>query len=158
MATVRYPRRPVPRERNAVIGAIHAAASKLGLDEEARRAMQAEISGQFGPAQTSCARMTDRQLAAVLAHLNRAGDKNGGRGFDVFADRPRNLGEKPMLRKIAALLTEGRKPWNYAHALGKKLGGGERLEFCTDDVLRKVISALAIDLKRHTNPNPRNPK
>lgn len=142
-------------DRRRVISAIHAAAAKIGLDDEARRAMQARVSGEFGRPCESCSDMTDRQLAAVLAHLNRG----NGRGFDVHADRPRNIGEKPMLRKIGALLTEGRKPWAYAHALGKKLGGGERLEFCTDDVLRKVISALAIDLKRHTKPNhPRNPK
>lgn len=131
-------------DRRRTISAIHAAASKLGMDEETRRAMQARISGEHGPACESCSAMTDRQLTAVLAHLNRG----NGRGFDVYADRPRTLGEKPMLRKIGALLTEGRKPWAYGHALGKKLGGGERLEFCTDEVLRKVISALAIDARR----------
>ena len=132
-------------DRRRTISAIHAAASKLGMDEETRRAMQARISGEHGPACESCSAMTDRQLTAVLAHLNRG----NGRGFDVYADRPRNLRDKPLLRKISALLTTGKKPWAYGHALGKKLGGGERLEFCTDEVLRKVVAALEYDRKRH---------
>jgi phage gp16-like protein len=134
-----------PFSRRRVIAAIHAAATKLGMDEEARRAMQVRVSGEHGPACESCAAMTDVQLAAVLAHLNRS----QGRAFDVRADRPRNVNDKPLLRKIGALLATGRKPWAYGHALGKKLGGGERLEFCSDEVLRKVVAALEYDRRRH---------
>lgn len=138
--------RPDPARRRT-IGAIHAAATRLGMEEEARRALQARVSGEHGPACQSCADMTARQLAAVLAELNRMAGR-AERGFNVWADRPRNLGERPLLRKIAALLTTGKKPWAYGHALGKKLGGGERLEFCTDEVLRKVVAALGYDRKR----------
>ncbi len=135
-----------PRRR--MISAIHAAAGKLGMDEDTRRALQVRVSGEHGEACESCAAMTTAQLAAVLAELNRLAGRSG-RGFDVFADRPRNLGDKPLLRKVAALLTAGKKPWAYGHALGKRLGGGERLEFCTDEVLRRVVAALEYDRKRH---------
>lgn len=139
-------------DRRRTIAAIHAAATQADIDEETRRAMQARISAEHGPACESCSAMTDRQLAAVLAHLN----SFSGRGFDVQQDRPaaKSMTERPLLRKIGALLADGRKPWSYGHEVGERMGGGERLEFCRDDVLRKVVSALVYDQKRRKAAAP----
>lgn len=134
--------------RRFLIGRIHATATRMGLDEDARRALQTRVSAEHGPACKSCATMTRPQLAAVLAELKRLEGRPDS-GFDVYADRPRNLQDKPLLRKISALLTVGKKPWAYGHALGTRLGGGDRLEFCTDEVLRKVVAALEYDRRRH---------
>lgn len=58
--------------RHALIGLAHKAAVLAGLDEDARRAVQVEVTGK-----ESCGAMTDTQLRALLRHYR-------ARGVDIY--------------------------------------------------------------------------
>lgn len=75
-------------ERRKLYGALHAAAAKAGLDDEAYRAMLATRTGR-----TSAKDLTDRQILGVLDHLN---------GTPRF---PR--ASNPLARKVHALWKAG---------------------------------------------------
>ena len=62
-------------ERNRLIGRVHAAASRWGLDEDARRALQLRVAGK-----SSCADMTVGELERVLAELRRHSPRGAGAG------------------------------------------------------------------------------
>ncbi len=53
-----------------------------------------------------------------------------------------------QLKKIEALLTVGGKPWNYAHALAKRICKTDRIEWVPDHLLYKIITALRYQAKR----------
>jgi phage gp16-like protein len=66
----------------------------------------------------------------------------------VWGQAPRTLRTRPQLRKIAALLYDGGRPWGYALSLARRIAKKERLELCSDADLAKIIAALAIDQQR----------
>jgi hypothetical protein len=57
-----------PIRRARLIGLVHAAAKKIGMDEDARRAMQQRVTGK-----ASAADMSEAELVAVCAELARLG-------------------------------------------------------------------------------------
>ena len=60
-----------------------------------------------------------------------------------------NAVRKNYLDKIEAFLSENKKPWSYAHAICKKAFGIDRLQWCTEEQLRKIVQMLAVMAKRH---------
>jgi len=54
--------------RRRLLGLVHAAAKKIGMDDDARRAMQQRVTGK-----ASAADMSDAELVAVCAELARLG-------------------------------------------------------------------------------------
>jgi len=58
---------PTDRRRR-LLGLVHAAAKRIGMDEDARRAMQQRATGK-----TSAADMSEAELVAVCAELARLG-------------------------------------------------------------------------------------
>ncbi|MGE4529244.1 MAG: phage protein GemA/Gp16 family protein [Rhodospirillaceae bacterium] len=130
-------------QRKKLYAALHAAAAKAGLDDAAYRQMLAAQTGK-----TSAKDMTDRQILAVLDHLN------GGPAFP----RARN----PLARKVHAL-------WQVGAAAGYvRTGTREALRaFCgrvvypgqegitadpdlmADADLTKVVEALKAMARRH---------
>lgn len=130
-------------ERRRLYAALHVAAAKAGLDDEAYRAMLANKTGQ-----TSAKKLTDKQILGVLDHLN------GGTSFP----RARN----PLARKVHALWKAG------AEAGYVRNGSREALRaFCgrvvypgqegitadpdlmADGDLTKVVEALKALARRH---------
>lgn len=119
-----------------MIAAVHAAAHRLGLDDEARRAMQRAVVGK-----ESCAQMDEHELSLVLDHLRSRG---GARRVRPGEDRA------PLVRKIYALL--GSRPVAYAEGILRHMYGERaphRLEWATPTQLRAVVAALTYDQKRH---------
>lgn len=147
--------RPAPISRDQVrkrrIGAIHAAAHKLGIEDDARRAMQLRVGGH-----ASAKDMSLLQLSAVLIELKRLEGKaeHQARGFDVHQDEPADLTTRPMLGKVGALLADGRKPWRYAHAMAKRMFHTARVEWLRDDQLHKLVAALEVAARRERSRKP----
>lgn len=75
--------------RNRLMGAVHAAAKKNGIVDDTYRDMLRRVTGK-----ESCRDMTNREIGAVLDHLN------SGR-------RARRVDELPQARKIRALWLSG---------------------------------------------------
>lgn len=139
------------RARTRMLAAIHAEKKSIGMDDDVYRDMLARVSADHGDAQRSAANLNHAQLDAVLGELRRL----SGRTFDVQKDRPASsvMAERPLLRKIGALLAHGRKPWGYGHAIAKRMGFGDRLEFARDDQLRAVVAALATPRRHQVGRN-----
>lgn len=132
-------------DRNQQLGRIHAAKKALALDDETYRSLLQRVTGL-----RSSADMTPAQRNDVLREFARLGFKVeaiAGRKR-VFAGKPKNLADVPMLRKVEALLTDGKKPWAYAHAMAKQMFGRDKLEWLRPDELHKLVSALQIDANR----------
>lgn len=52
------------------------------------------------------------------------------------------------MRKIEALLADARRPWAYADAIALHSFGVERVAFCSDEQLRKIVAMLSYDQRR----------
>ncbi len=94
--------------------------------------------------------MTFEERNAVLAEMARLGFKRSDASARkrVFAGRPKNVKDVPMLRKVEALLADGKKPWSYAHAIASTMFHVEKVEWLRHDQLHKLVSALQIDANR----------
>lgn len=133
-------------DRRIQLGRIHQAKKALGLDDATYRALLQRVAGK-----ASSGEMTHAERNAVLAEFARLGFKRADAGDRkrVFAGRPKNTREVPMLRKVEALLADGKKPWSYAHEMARRMFHVNRVEWLNDHDLHKLVSALQIDANRH---------
>lgn len=138
--------------RRARLARLHVARKQLGLDEDTYRDLLARVTGL-----RSSADMSAQQHAAVLHEFARLGfrDERAEARAALFKARPKGIADKPLLRKIEALLADGKKPWNYGHALAKRMFRVTRIEWLTDEQLRRLVAALEIDARRHAKDAPR---
>lgn len=144
-ATERLSARGTDDKRRRDLDAIHAQAKQLGMDEDTRRALIERISQ--GRTRSS-ADLDQEERAALLRELDPR------RLPTPAGTAPRTLSARGMLRKLAALLGEGGKPWSYAEAILRRQRGIRDsrvrcpLEQATDQELRGVIAALYRQQKR----------
>jgi len=103
---------------------------------------------------SSCAQMSDGERGKVLDALKAQGFVLERNGKSVYHHRPKDTRREPkadntrMLCKVEALLTDAKRPWDYAHALAKHMFGVDRLEFLRGGQLHKLVAALQIDANR----------
>ncbi|NOV29195.1 gp16 family protein [Methylomonas sp. ZR1] len=132
-------------QRYAALGKIHLGKKQLGMDDETYRAMLLTIGGV-----KSSKDLTNEGLNKVLRHLEKAGvvfvskKKHGRKPNNLPSGSDRNA----KLSKIEALLAEAKRPWEYAHAMAKRMYKKDALEFCDHDELSGIIAALVKNAKR----------
>lgn len=133
-----------PQTRKQMIQKIHIGKSELGLDDNAYKTLLLETVDK-----PSCTMMTDNELMTLLKAMQ-------AKGFVVrpkHSKRPTASQFAPhrqlLMSKITALLTESKKPWNYAHAIAKRSFGIERVQWLTDEQLHKLVQMLASYNYRH---------
>ena len=131
--------------RSQQLARIHMAKKGLALDEETYRALLERVTGH-----RSAKDMDAGQRNAVIAEFARLGFKGEAARArsSGFKGRPANVKEVPMLRKVEALLADAKRPWSYAHSLAKRMHKVARVEWCNEDQLHKLVSALQIDTNR----------
>lgn len=136
-----------PQTRQQMIQKIHIGKAELKMDRECYSRFLLETVDKH-----SCSVMTDGELMQVLQAMKEKGfkvkSKQHGKKPDV-GNAPANQIRKRYMDKIEAFLTEMQKPWNYAHAICKKSFGIDRLQWCTEEQLRKIVQMLAVSAKRH---------
>lgn len=127
--------------KKAMIAKIKIAQKQLGLDDGAYRDLLKRITGK-----DSSTKLNEKQLEAVISELKSYGFKPTAPA--KYGRKP-NIGKahgsrKVKVDKIEALLADMDKHWNYAHSIAKKVTKGEKLnvDFCSDEELTKIISAL----------------
>lgn len=136
---------------NTDLAKIHIAKKELGLSDEAYRDM---LHLHFGV--SSAKDLNPRQVLVLLNKFRARGwtSKRPSRGKKPFAGSktgaPRNRAR--LLAKIEAHLAERGAHWNYAHAIAEKICKVERVEWCDDEQLWKLVCALEYDSKRHHGP------
>lgn len=131
--------------RRQQLARIHMAKKQLQLDDETYRALLSRVTGK-----ASSADMDARERNQVLAEFARLGFKAEAAASRANAakGRPENVDAVPMLRKVAALLAQDRRPWSYAHSMAKRMHQVARVEWLNDHQLHALVSALQIDANR----------
>lgn len=132
-------------QRRVWIGRVHAAAARLGLDDETRRALQLQVTGV-----DSCARMSMRQLREVMEALHQRGYPRPRREPMVSVER------SPLLAKLRAQCAAQGYPWPaYVLGISRRMFGAHAprlLGWHTPDQLRRMVAALSYDQKRRPKP------
>lgn len=129
------------------LGRIHQAKKALGLDDSTYRSLLERVTGL-----SSSKDMTAEQRNLVLAEFARLGFKAEAASERSRArrGRPANVKDVPMLRKVEALLADAKRPWSYAHAMGKRMHQVDRVEFLNPHQLHGLVAALQADSNRHS--------
>lgn len=129
---------------------IHIAAKTLQLDRDTYVALIRRISADQGAAVDSSADLDDAGRAALLQEFARLGYNAGEQDSRkrIYAGRPKNVRDVPMLRKVEALLADAKRPWAYAHAMAKRMHHCDRVEFLDPHQLHALVSALQVDARR----------
>jgi phage gp16-like protein len=93
--------------------------------------------------------------ARVLAHMRSCGFKPAPPKVPTLG-RPHNMDSAdrgPLLSKIEALLLDANRPWAYAHKMAQQMFKVDRLDFCHEGQLHKIVSALMVNQRRNGGPN-----
>lgn len=132
--------------RRGVTAQIHIARKELGLDEDTYRQMIATVTG----GKRSCTDCTVPELYQVVQRLKDHGFKARVRKrVAQHPGKPHNLGNKPMLQKVEALLAELKAPWSYADAIAKRQYKVERCAWLkTVEQYTGLIAALDVELEK----------
>lgn len=132
-------------KRQRDLAKIHIAKKQLGMDDTTYREMLMQVAGVDSAADLNA---TGRRR--VLAHLGQA--RFSARRQKKYPGRPMNMdrggSRADQLKKIEALLTVGGKPWEYAHALAKRICKADRIDWVPDGKLYKIITALRYQAQR----------
>lgn len=126
---------------------IHIAKKELGITDETYRDMlhlhfQAKSATELSP----------RQITVLLNHFKAKGwqpkrpGRAGKRPFQAKGQAPAS--KDRLINKIEAHLAERKLPWNYAHAMAKRICRVERVEFCDETNLLKLVAAFEYDSTR----------
>lgn len=134
-----------PKHRRTIFGLCR----ELGLDDEARKQLQLQVTGK-----SSVTAMSPLDAGRLIQHLRerlprRPAPKRAGRV-------PNNIDRQPMLAKIEAQLADMGLSWQYAEGIAWRITGGkgeqpfskpgvQRMEWARPDDLRKVIAALHVE-------------
>lgn len=132
--------------RRRALARIHLAKKDLRMEDSTYRAMLNEVGGVGSSKDLDTA-----GLNRVLDHLTRCGFK----GKDGYPGRPRNFGDEdrgPLLRKIEALLTAGRKSWHYADSIARRVVKVDRVAWCRAGDLHKIAGVLASNSVKYNWP------
>lgn len=133
-----------PDRRRRDMASIHIAKKQLGMDDGTYRDMLWAVARV-----RSAADLDFTGLQRVRDHLAKCGFKpTKGK---PHPGRPANMDSAdrgPLLRKIEALLTDGRREWAYAHGMANRMFHVEHCQFCAPEQLRKIIAALNYDQRR----------
>lgn len=148
--------RPNPirvRPRGAKIAEIHIAAKTLGMDPTDKaagceyRTMLRELTGA-----DSCAALTSAGLDLVVAHMRKLQAARGLQSTHAakHAKRPKapKADRQALMGKVEAHLADARRPWSYAHGMAQRMFKVDRLEFCNDEQLHRLVAALEYDQAR----------
>lgn len=149
--------------RNRDLAAIHAMATKLGMDtadqnqQSEYRAMLFTVGGPTAErdGKRSASHLDHVGRARVREHLQRLVDARGGKRGHA----PRGTNEwawvdtaaedrRPMLRKIIMQLKSANRKKAYADGIASAMFRIERLELCGMRELHSIIAALNKDAQR----------
>lgn len=126
--------------RRRELSRIHCLARDLGLDRTTYETVVHTVTGAASAGDLDAA-----GRRKLIAHLR---GKRGITDNRHDPDAPHNLAHRPMLRKIGGMLAEAGRSWSYAEALARRVAKRDRLAFCSDAELRKIVAALMYDKGR----------
>lgn len=129
--------------RKQMLAKIHIAKAQLDLEDDVYRDLLEHVTGL-----RSCAKMNKQQLENVLTTLEHKGFQSKSR----VGRMPLHLVEhRPMFNKLAILLKNTEKTWEYADGMAKKMFDIEKISLLNTEQLHKLVSAMQIYANRHVS-------
>lgn len=130
-------------KKKALLAKIHIAKKDLGLDDGTYRDVLRRITGK-----DSSSKMLISELERVIYEFGNLGWKPSAAAKSKHGKKPKVSTDKPsrqaVMDKIEAILTDMGLHWNYAHSIARGMHKKEKLDFCTDEELHKVMQGLAV--------------
>jgi len=142
----RRPAAQPAQPRGSALAQIHIAKKQLGMDDDTYRAML------WGVARVRSAKDLDHAgRSQVLKHLVASGFKPAPPKAGT-PGRPNNMAHPTrgdMLGKIEALMLEAGRSWAYIDGVARQMFGVDKVAFCHEGQLHKLVAALEVDKRRH---------
>lgn len=130
-------------KKKSLLAKIHIAKKDLGLDDGTYRDVLRRITGK-----DSSSKMLISELERVIYEFGNLGWKPSAAAKPKHGKKPRVSTDKPsrqaVMDKIEAILTDMGLHWNYVHSIARGMHKKEKLDFCTDEELHKVMQGLAV--------------
>lgn len=132
--------------RNPALAKIHIAKKQLCMDDDVYRAMLQQVANV-----QSAAALDARGIEKVLKHMEALGAKFTKGKFKASKRGTPAQDKQALASKIKALLVDGKLPDTYADSMAKRMFGVERWEWLPVEQLQKLVAALAINQRRHSD-------
>ena len=133
----------VTPKKKALLAKIHIAKKDLCLDDGTYRDVLRRVTGK-----DSSSKMLISELERVIYEFGNLGWKPSAAAKPKHGKKPTVSTAMPsrqsIMDKIEAILADMGLHWNYAHRTANNMFGKEKLDFCTDDELHKVMQGLAV--------------
>lgn len=130
--------------RPRLIRLVHVGRRELALDDDTYRALVTDVSGD--PARNSSKDLNNRELQLLVDRMKSTGFKVKG----SFGRRPiPPASRETLVGKLEAQLAEAGRTWAYADGLAKRICKVDKVDWCTDEQLHKLIAAMYMDATRH---------
>ena len=130
-------------KKKALLAKIHIAKIVLCLDDGTYRDVLRRVTGK-----DSSSKMLISELERVIYEFGNLGWKPSAAAKSKHGKKPKVSTDKPnrqaVMDKIEAILTDMGLHWNYAHSIARGMHKKEKLDFCTDEELHKVMQGLAV--------------
>jgi phage gp16-like protein len=143
MTDMAQSKKPIAPKKKALLAKIHIAKKDLGLDDGTYRDVLRRITGK-----DSSSKMLISELERVIYEFGNLGWKPSAAAKSKHGKKPKVSTDKPnrqaVMDKIEAILTDMGLHWNYAHGIARGMHKKEKLDFCTDEELHKVMQGLAV--------------
>jgi phage gp16-like protein len=127
----------------ANLAKIHIAKKELNLDDDIYRDI---LHTQFK--KRSSRDLSDFQCVKLLQHFESLGWKQTAAKQRSHGKKPHHMDKSAYLSKIEALLAEAGRSWAYANGMAKHMYKVDNLQFCEQDQLRGIVSALVRNAKK----------
>lgn len=135
--------RPIGDSRKRELAQIHIGKTALGMDDDTYRAMLRTVAGV-----DSAGALDAAGRRRVLARMHELGWQNDRR--KRVAPPSVTATKEALTRKIAAMLAEAGKPWEYADGIARRMFQVERASWCDAAQMRKIVAALSYAAKRRS--------
>lgn len=133
----------VEMQMSALTRKIKMAQKQLGLDDGTYRDILKRVTGK-----DSTTKMSLIEREKIINEFKKLGWKPSAAAKSKHGKKPKVSTDKPsrqaVMDKIEAILTDMGLHWNYAHSIARGMHKKEKLEFCTDEELHKVMQGLAV--------------
>lgn len=133
----------VEMQMSALTRKIKMAQKQLGLDDGTYRDILKRVTGK-----DSTTKMSLIEREKIINEFKKLGWKPSAAAKPKHGKKPKVSTDKPsrqaVMDKIEAILSDMGLHWNYAHGIARGMHKKEKLDFCTDEELHKVMQGLAV--------------
>ncbi len=133
----------VEMQMSALTRKIKMAQKQLGLDDGTYRDILKRVTGK-----DSTTKMSLIEREKIINEFKKLGWKPSAAAKSKHGKKPKVSTDKPsrqaVMDKIEAILTDMGLHWNYAHGIARGMHKKEKLDFCTDEELHKVMQGMAV--------------